>query len=143
MANIKPMDRITETWKRRSDASTPDYEAGIINPRRDWAASAKAAEDNYNKGVTAAIARKAFGKGVTKAGTEHWQRNALEKGVVRWAQGIGMAKEAYVKGFEPFHRVIQNTTLPPRGPKGDPNNIERVRVMADALHKAKLAQQGA
>ena len=143
MPKIKPMGRITDTWKRRSDASVPDYEAGVKDPRKDWAQEAQAAEKNYNAGVQAAISRGAFGKGVTKAGTDHWQKNALEKGVARWAQGIGMARDAYVKGFAPFHTVIANTTLPPRGPKGDPKNIERVRVMADALHKEKLAQQGA
>ena len=143
MPKIKPMNRITETWDRRSAASTPDYEAGVKDPRKDWAEEAKEAEDNYNKGVQAAITRGAFGKGVTNAGTSKWQQAALQKGVARWSDGIRMAKDAYVRGFAPFHSVIANTTLPPRGPKGDPKNIERVRVMADALHKEKLAQQGA
>ena len=143
MAKIKPMGRITDTWKRRSAASTPDYEAGIKDPRKDWAEEATAAEKNYNAGVTAAIQRGAFGKGVSKAGTDHWQKMALQKGTARWSDGIRMASDAYVKGFAPYHSVIANTTLPPRGPKGAPENIERVRVMAEALHDEKLRQQGA
>jgi hypothetical protein len=138
MANIKPMDRITASWKRRSQASTPDYEAGIRDPKADWATEAARAEKNYNDGVNAAMSRGAFGKGVKAAGTAKWQKNAIEKGGQRWAQGIAMAEEAYVTGFSPYATVIANTKLPPRGPKGDPKNIERVRVMADALHQAKL-----
>jgi len=138
MANIKPMDRITDSWKRRSAASTPDYEAGIRDPKADWATETAAAEKNYNNGVQAAMSRGAFGKGVKTAGTSKWQKMALEKGTARWAQGIAMAEGAYVEGFTPYANVIANTKLPPRGPKGDPKNIERVRVMADALHKEKI-----
>lgn len=143
MAKIKPMSRITDTWKRRAEASTPDYEAGIRDPRADWAEQAAAAEENYNAGVQAAIGRGAFGKGVTNAGTAKWQKAALEKGKTRWADGIRMASAAYIAGFEPYRNVIANTTLPARGPKGAPENIERVRVMANALHEEKMRRQTA
>jgi hypothetical protein len=138
MADIKDMDRITDAWDRRSAASTQDYEAGVRNPRKDWANQTAAAEDNYNKGVTAAIQRKAFGKGVKDAGTAKWQKNAIEKGTGRWAAGISQSKQAYADGFAPYANVIKNTTLPERGPKGDPKNIERVRVMSKALHDEKV-----
>jgi hypothetical protein len=139
MADIKDMGRITDAWKRRSQASTPDYEAGVRNPRKDWARQTAAAEDNYNKGVQAAISRKAFGKGVQNAGTEKWQRNAIEKGTMRWADGINASEKAYADGFAPYADVIRNTSLPARGAKGDPKNIERVRVMAKALHDKKVS----
>jgi hypothetical protein len=35
--------------------------------------------------------------------------------------------------------VIQGTTLPPRGAKGDPANIQRVAVLATALHAKKVS----
>ena len=138
MPQVKSMDRIKDAWKRRSAASVPDYTAGIQNPRKDWAQETVAAEDNYNAGVQAAVSRGAYGKGVADAGTAKWKKNALSKGVARWSQGIGLAEGAYVDGFAPYRTIIENTTLPPRGPKGDPKNIERVRVMADALHEEKL-----
>lgn len=138
MPQVKSMDRIKDAWKRRSAASTPDYTAGIQNPRKDWAQESAAAEENYNAGVQAAISRSAFGKGVADAGTAKWKKNALAKGVTRWASGIALAEGAYVDGFAPYRTIIENTSLPARGPKGDPKNIERVRVMADALHQEKL-----
>lgn len=138
MPPVKSMDRITDAWTRRSAASVKDYTEGIQNPRKDWAAETVAAEDNYNAGVQAAMARNAFGRGVADAGTAKWKKNALEKGVTRWSGGIALAKDAYVKGFAPYRTVIENITLPARGPKGDPKNIERVRVMAEALHDEKV-----
>jgi hypothetical protein len=39
-------------------------------------------------------------------------------------------------------QVIESIQLPPRGPKGDPRNIERVRVIAQALRARKLAAVG-
>lgn len=102
----------------------------------------QAAESNYEQGVQKGIQGKRFGKGVAKAGTAKWQQNTLAKGPSRWAEGIGMSTQAYEDGFAPFRRVIEVTTLPPRGPKGDPRNIQRVQVMADALHKEKLKQAG-
>lgn len=140
MADIKPMSRIADAWDRRSQASTPDYEAGVRDPKTDWGTATLAAEDNYNKGVQAAIQQKRFGAGVRSAGTEKWQKNAMEKGVARWAEGIRLARDAYVKGFQPYADVIARTSLPARGPKGDPKNYERVRVIGTALHNAKVSR---
>ncbi len=49
---------------------------------------------------------------------------------------------AYEEGFAPFRTTIANLTLPPRGPKGDPKNINRVSAVASALHKKKLELEG-
>lgn len=141
MPPIKSLDKISAKWARVSGLSQESYREGIENPATDWAKATAAAEDNYNKGVTQAIAQKRFGKGVLKAGTSKWQTNALAKGPDRWGQGIRLSENAYQDGFEPFRKVILDTVLPPRGPKGDPKNIERVRVMADALHKKRLQLQ--
>lgn len=139
---IKNIDRSVLKWERQSAASGPEYEAGIRDPRGDWAQNTQAAEKNYASAVQAAIGRGAFGKGVARAGTAKWQENALAKGPSRWIQGVNLGQAAYKMGFQPYHDVIANLTLPTRGPKGDPKNIERVRVIADALHKKKLDIQG-
>lgn len=143
MPAIKPLDRISSKWARVSGLSQESYREGVENPTRDWASATAAAEDNYNKGVQAAIAAKRFGKGVRKAGTAKWQANAIAKGPDRWGQGIRLSENAYQEGFAPFRETILNTKLPERGPKGDPKNIERVRVMAEALHAKKIALAGA
>ena len=142
MANIKSMDRITEKWKRVAAGAGEEYRVGIENPRTDWATATKNAEASYTAGVQAAIGRKAFGKGVGRAGTSKWQTMALAKGPGRWSEGIGLSGEAYREGFEPYARVIAGLTLPPRGAKGDPKNVARVAAVAKALHDEKIKRTG-
>lgn len=142
MPPVKSLNRSSEKWARQSMAATPEYIAGVTDPKADWAKNTAAAEANYKAGVQAAMNRGAFGKGVNRAGTQKWQENTLKKGAPRWADGIAIARPAYEEGFAPYRTVIENTKLPERGPVGDPRNIQRVAVMALALHKKKLELQG-
>ncbi|KKM89624.1 hypothetical protein LCGC14_1246850 [marine sediment metagenome] len=140
MPPVKSLDKISEKWARVAAVSQPDYVDGIQNPRADWAQQTVAAAANYNSGVQKAIQEKRFEKGVTSAGTSKWQERSLAVGPDRWLQGITLSRNAYETGFAPFRQVIERVVLPPRGPKGDPKNIQRVAVLADALHKEKLAR---
>ena len=137
MPNIKDSSEIAKKWGRVTPQRTEDFDSGVKNPRVDWSAATKAAESRYDEGVQKAITRKAFGKGVTKAGTSKWQSKTIEKGVRRWGEGVQLAEADYTTGFAPYVDVIKNTTLPPRFPKGDPRNINRVAVMAKALRDKK------
>lgn len=142
MPAVKSLDRISSKWARVAAVSQQEFEDGVRNPRADWAETTRAAESNYERGVQTAIQRKSFGKGVAKAGTAKWQERTLSKGPNRWAEGIQKSRSAYESGFAPFREVIQRTTLPPRGPKGDPKNIQRVSAIAEALHAEKIARMG-
>jgi hypothetical protein len=142
MPVIKDMAKISAKWKRVTSAATQEYTEGIQNPRTDWAVETAKAEAAYEKGIQASIGRKSFGKGVRAAGTEKWKSNAIEKGPMRFSQGVGLGAASYEKGFAPFREIIANTNLPARGPKGDPSNINRVAVMAKAMHDKKLSQLG-
>lgn len=142
MAAIKSAAEISSKWSRRAGTAGAEYEEGVRNPRKDWATETAKSEQAYEQGIQASISRKAFGKGVKKSGTEKWQRNAIEKGPARFTQGVGVAQNDYEAGFEPFRQVISATNLPQRGPKGDPKNIQRVAVLAKALHSKKLELEG-
>lgn len=142
MARVKDPTLSAAKWVRRAGSAGPEYEEGIRNPRAPWAASTAAAENRYKAGVTAAIGRGAFGKGVRKAGDSKWSDNALAKGPARFTQGVAIAENAYREGFAPYAAVINGLSLPERGPKGDPNNIQRVAVIAKALHEHKIKQGG-
>ncbi len=142
MPKVKSAQRSAEKWTRRSAAATQDYQAGIQAPKEDWAASSAAAAPAYVQGVQQAIQANAFQNGVGKAGTGKWQSKSLAVGVPRFAQGIQASGDAYEKGFAPFRAAIEATQLPPRGPKGDPANLERARIIAQTLHETKLALRG-
>lgn len=124
-------------WKRRTENAGTEYQEGVQNPRNSWQQSTIAAASNQAKGVQQAITEKRFEKGVAKAGDQRWKEKALSKGVDRFGPGVAQAEGDYNAGFAKYAQVIQNTALPPRGPKGDPANIQRVAVMAAALNKAK------
>jgi len=129
-------------WKQRSSAAQADYSAGIANPRRDWAEATAAAEESYMQGVQAAISSGRFGKGVRRSGSAKWAAQSKTLGAQRFAQGVQASGDNYQRGFDPYRQVIENINLPERGPKGDPRNIERVRLIDDALHAAKLTNTG-
>jgi len=138
MIPIKSAKVIAEKWKRVTPGRQADFKAGVEAPVKDWAEQTAAAEENYNAGVQKAITDARFGKGVKEAGTSKWKNKTTTIGVQRWGPGIGVAVNDFEKGFAPYADVIAKTTLPPRYPKGDPRNIERVATVGQALHKAKI-----
>lgn len=137
MAQIKSTDRIAEKWARVTPQRTQDYTDGINNPRRDWAAATAGAGDAYRDGVQKAVTGGQFARGVQKAGTAKWQSRAQQKGSTRFAEGVQIAQPDYASGFAPFAETIKSTTLPPRYAKGDPRNLERVKVIATALSRKR------
>lgn len=141
MPQIRSATDIAKKWARVTPQRSDDYKAGVESPRRDWAQATKKAEKAYAAGVQAAISEKRFGRGVDAAGTEKWQRNTLKKGVDRWGPGVQAARGDYEAGFAPFREVIASTQLPPRFAAGDPRNIERVRVLTQALRAAKTKKK--
>lgn len=143
MPAVKDLSRIADKWARVAAVSQEEYREGIANPRKNWQEETLKAEGNYDRGVQVAIQQKRFGKGVSRAGNAKWQQNSLEKGVPRWAQGISVSKQAYMDGFAPYRAVLERLQLPPRGPKGDPKNIQRVSAVTEALHNEKLQRGGA
>jgi len=143
MVKTKPVDLVVKKWQERASVATDDYKFGVMNPKKDWATAAEAAFDAWAKGVQTAIAEKRFVGGVRKAGTEKWRRKAVEVGADRYAPGIRAAADEYAAAMTEVLRVIEGVDLPPRGPKGDPRNYERVVKIGDALHKWAIARKRA
>jgi len=137
MAEIKTLARIKEKWTRVTPMRTEDYKLGVQSPRRDWEKSAVAAKDTHKAAMIEAAAKDSFAKGVTKAGSAKWQGRALQKGPGRFAEGVMIGGDDYEKGFAPYRDEIEKTVLPPRFPKRDPRNIQRVAAIATALAKKK------
>jgi hypothetical protein len=138
MARIRSTSEIQEKWSSVTPQRTQQYSSGVSSPLRDWGMNTKAAEPNFEQGVQKAIASKSFGKGVNAAGTDKWQEKTLALGTQRWAPGVSAAADDYGEGFAPFRDVIEKTTLPPRYPRGDARNMERVRAIGQALHDKRV-----
>ena len=139
MAEIKPLAKIAAKWKRNTGTAGDSYREGVESPRRPWEAATIAADDARKEGLAAADARGAVIDGVRKAGDAKWKKNSVALGPARFRQGTANAEPEYVQGFTKYHATIASVTLPPRGPKGSPENIDRVRAIADALHTARVS----
>jgi hypothetical protein len=125
-------------WARVTPQRTEDYQQGVQNPKVSWQAATLAAEKNQADGIQQAITDKRFAKGVQKAGDAAWQAGALQKGVNRFGEGVQVSESKYEAAFAPYAQVIESTQLPPRYPKGDPRNVERVKAIATALRNKKV-----
>ena len=134
MVKTKGVDRTVAKWKTKVAIAGPDYVDGVTNPKADWQTETSKAEGSYEQGVQKAIAEKRFGKGVSRAGTAKWQRGAIEKGPARWTSGVALAEDEYRSSMGEVISTIEATALPPRGPKGDPKNYDRTRILGTALH---------
>lgn len=142
MAFIRSIEAIAKKFATVTPGRTEDYRSGVENPRRDWATATSSAESAFEAGVTQAIAKKRFGKGVKSAGTDKWQRGAIDKGTARWGPGVTLAQDLYARNFAPFRDAIERVTLPPRYARRDPRNIARVKAIVDALVAAKESRLG-
>lgn len=138
MAEIKSLGAIREKWGRVTPMRTEDYKIGVQNPKRDWAEETEAGKLNWKMGIDQAAAKDLFAKGVRAAGTGKWRDNALTKGPGRFAEGVMLAAPDYEKGFAPYHQAIERADLGPRFPRRDPRNLNRVKVIVDALIEEKL-----
>lgn len=99
------------------------------------------AEANHKAGTEAALREGRFVRGVKKSGNDWWKSQSKTLGAERFSQGVNAGVKTYEEGFAPVQQVIESTKLPPRGPKGDPRNYERVRVMGQALRNLKTGGQ--
>lgn len=142
MADIKDIGYIVEKWKRKAAASQRDYATGVQRPRRPWQQATIEASERWTQAIQEAAARGAFGAGVQASSDADWQRGIQTKGVQRWAPGVSASSDKYQRGFAPYAEAIRSLTLPPRGPTGDPGNIERVRAIAETLRARKLQLKG-
>lgn len=137
MAAIPGIDRIAAKWATVTPQRSADYEQGVKEPVRDWKAATVASNDAWKAGIQAAMSANSFVKGVDRAGTATWQEGAVSKGVSRWGPGVALAQDKYGSGFSPYRDAISRVTLPPRYARRDPRNLERVRVVVEALKKVK------
>lgn len=143
MAAIRSLDQIAQKWGRVASASGASYEDGVKNPTASWSAGAAAANDAWKSGVQAAVASNRFAGGVRAAGDQKWQQNTVNKGPARFAQGVQLATPDYSAGFAPYRDAIQAASLPPRGARRSPQNLQRVTAIVNALAAKKEAMMKA
>lgn len=138
MAGIRSLKSISDKWGTLTPQRADEYRKGVQDPKKDWATEATKAKDTWKQALTQAMQRDAYSKGIEKVGTSKWKKGATMKGPGRFAEGVQIAQPDYERGFAKFHDIISKTELPPRYPTGDPRNLERTKVMSQALRQGKI-----
>ncbi len=139
--DVKPLGTVAEKFVRITQGRSADYQQGIQGTApQAFEGAAAAAAQTWQSGVTQAAAEGRFESGVRGSGAK-WQRKAIQVGASRFGPGVAAARDDYQTGFEPYHRTLAGLTLDPRGPRGDPANVQRVAVIAAALNQQR--RQGA
>ncbi|GBD30201.1 hypothetical protein HRbin32_01302 [bacterium HR32] len=133
MPAVKPLDRVARKWIERASVAGPEYEAGVRAPRVPWDQAAVAAADIWREAVTRAAAEDRYERGVQSAGLARWQQRAVAKGPARFGEGVRLAEADYRSRWGAVRQGIEGVTLPPPGPKGSPQNVQRFVAMRDAL----------
>ncbi len=131
-----------DKWATRAAAAGRDYQQGVLTPRREWAQATQEAAPAYEAGIMDAIAQGRFAKGATAAAGQKLKQKASTLGVDRFRTGVAAAKDSYAAGVAPYTQVIEAINLPPRGRRGDPQNMQRAIDMAAALHQKKRERSG-
>ena len=130
---------VASKWLQRAQQSSAYYAEGTRGKGGLWEANARAAADTYAQGVQAAIGMGSFERGIATAGATAYDRGVAQKGTQRWAPGVAAGQDKYSSKMSAVLGVISGVTLPPRGPRGDAGNYERVRAVGEALHEARAA----
>lgn len=134
------LNRAANKFKTRGQAAATDYAEGVRGAGPKWQAATEGSADNYNAGVQAAIADNRFQRGVSRAGAAGYESKATGVGAQRFPQGIASAGPDWQRGFAPIAQAMDGVTPPPRRPRGDPSNIDRVRVFNEAARRAKIGR---
>lgn len=136
--NIKPLATIVTKYVQRASGAGQAYIDGVNNPKQDWAQSTAASAQSWASGVQQAITDGRFVNGVNSAGDAKWSTRSTTIGATRYPSGITAGQTLYQQGIQPFLQTLSTLNLPPRGPKGDPANINRVTAVNTALRNLKL-----
>lgn len=137
MPEVRDPSASTKKWARNAGQAGQSYTDGVTAPRRDWAKSTLASKTAYNSGVQEALSKNRWEKGINRTGTGKQQAKALAVGASRYPQGVAAAEGDYQARVTPYLDTIKSIQLPARGPKGAPQNIQRVAMIATALRAKK------
>lgn len=135
---MKTASQSGQKFVERAGAASGDYVEGAERTGKDQAAAAIAATPNYVAGVNAAIARGAYGKGLSKSGKAGWLKGVKEKGVNRFAEGVASGMAKYVTNSGAYDSARGAAESLPRGAKGSEANYARAKAVGVALRKQKV-----
>lgn len=135
----KSLAEVVSKWGDVTPGRSAYYEKGAVGAGSDWEKGATAAVQSYKAGVSAANIGALFTGGIKRAGAGKYDRKVKDIGVARFGPGVQAARSDFEQGVSPMLDTIAGLTLSARAPRGSESNLTRVREIAVALNKKRLA----
>jgi hypothetical protein len=135
---VKDAAAAAQKFVTRAGAAGADYAQGVANAAPDWQKNTAAAADSFAQGVQQAIQAGRFQKGVNSTSAQKYTTRAAGVGATRYPTGVAGSKDAWQQNTAPYLQTIANLNLPPKGPKGSPQNNLRIAAVTEALRAKKL-----
>ncbi len=140
---VKSAADVAAKWGQVTPGRQAYYASETPAAASDWEKNTQAAKASFQAAVTAGNIGEMFAGGVRKAGAAKYARKVTDVGINRFGQGVTAAIADMQNGVAPMLETIAAQTLPARQPRGSAANLQRVQVIADALHKKRLALRAA
>lgn len=134
---------VAKKWAGRAAGASGEYSKNAAAAASDWESGAKGGASNYKLGVSAGNIEARFSAGISKAGASKYARKVTDVGGSRYSDGVAHGEADMQNGISAVLGTISSVTLPPRRPRGDPANLQRVAAVATALSSKRLQQVAA
>jgi len=143
MPPIKDLTSAAQKWSRNAGAASTEFAANAQASADKWARGAQGAGANFRQAISAGNIQAKCERGIAKAAQlGRFARKLAAVGSGRYSEGVGQSQQDWSTGFEPYHGVLQTVSLPPRAPRGDARNYERVKAIGQALNAKRIAGLG-
>ena len=134
---IKDTGSLAKKFVTRATAAAGEYTEGVKVAGADWEQNAQRGADNYKQAVVEAANDGRFERGIREAGAAKYTARASTLGAQRFTPGVQAAEGEWGKNTAPYLDALKGMELPPRSPKGSPNNYARVAAVGNRLAALK------
>lgn len=135
---VKSLQDTVARWSRKVSQAEGDYYAGVQRPTKDWQSEALRAESTYSSAMQAALNKRSWGRGISRASTADWQQATLAK-APRWLEGVSFAMPKYQEKMDVVLANVQASVNAvsglPKGPKGSEENLARALTYMRTMHQ--------
>lgn len=122
----------------RAGQASGDYVEGAKKTSKDQASAAIAAIPNMKLGINEAIDKGRVARGLNRSGKSGWLSGIETKGQNRFGEGVAAGAPRYAERSGAFDSARGAASSILRGPKGSPQNLQRVAAVVAALRTKKL-----
>jgi len=136
--SIRDVGSLSQKFVRRGQAAVDDWKTGVQQTTKSQSGEAIAAAGRWQQALQGDAVLTRFKSKLTAAGDGKWRDNAVTKGATqgRFAGGIGAAGPAWAAGVTPIFDALRALSLPDRGLKRSPQNLDRARIVIETEAKA-------